>query len=72
MLIRLVRMTFRPAARDDFLAIFEEAAPEIRAFAGCEHLALWQGARYDHIFTTHSRWKGEDALERFGNDTGNG
>jgi hypothetical protein len=26
MLIRLVRMTFRPAARDDFLAIFEESS----------------------------------------------
>ncbi len=41
MLIRLVRMTFRPDALEAFLALFDASAPQIRAFPGCRHLELW-------------------------------
>lgn len=66
MLIRTVRMTFRPDRVDDFLKdIFEPSAPMIRAFPGCRHLELWQDARFPNILSTYSRWDDEAALERY-------
>lgn len=65
LLIRIVRMTFRPEALAAFMALFDASSPHIRAFAGCEHLDLWQDARYPNILTTHSHWTGPDALEAY-------
>lgn len=65
MLIRIVRMTFAPEAVDTFLERFDEAAPQIRAFAGCHHLELWRDADAPSTFTTHSHWDSEEALEQY-------
>ncbi len=65
MLIRTVRMTFRPDALPDFLAMFEAVAPRIRGFEGCRHLELWEDARYPNILTTYSLWDGPDALDAY-------
>ncbi|NNF59558.1 MAG: antibiotic biosynthesis monooxygenase [Rhodothermaceae bacterium] len=65
MLIRTVRMTFRPDRLDDFLAIFQASAPHIRATEGCQHLVLWQDTRYPNILSTYSHWTGEAALNRY-------
>lgn len=65
MIIRLVRMTFRPEARVAFLEHFDASAPEIRAFPGCTHLELWQGTRFSNILTTYSHWESPEALERY-------
>lgn len=65
MLIRTVRMTFRPDAVPDFLAMFEQTSPEIRGFEGCEHLELWQDAGFPNILTTYSIWSGEETLQAY-------
>ncbi len=65
MLIRIVRMTFRPDALEAFLERFDAAAPQIRAFDGCRHLELWQDARFSNICTTHSHWADRAALARY-------
>ncbi len=65
MLIRLVRMTFFPDRIGDFLSIFDEASPEIRAFEGCSHLELWQEMDDENVFTTCSHWRGKEALENY-------
>lgn len=65
MLIRLVRMTFLPDHIDDFLSIYDEASPKIRAFEGCSHLELWQEMDDENVFTTCSHWHGEEALEYY-------
>lgn len=65
MLIRIVRMTFRPDAVDTFLRHFDRAAPSIRAFDGCEHLELWQDAHTSTRFTTYSHWQSEAALDAY-------
>lgn len=64
-LIRLVRMTFRPEARMKFMKHFDASAPKIRAVEGCQRLELWEGRRFPNVCTTFSRWKSEDALERY-------
>jgi quinol monooxygenase YgiN len=65
MLIRIVRMTFAPAAVGDFLAHFETVAPKIRRVDGCEHLELWRDERYPNVCTTYSHWTSEDALNAY-------
>ena len=64
-LIRIVRMTFRPDALAAFMAIFDASAPKIRAFPGCLHLELWQDDDDPHILTTHSHWTDSAALDRY-------
>jgi quinol monooxygenase YgiN len=65
MLVRIVRMTFAPAAVDTFLDQFDESAPQIRAFPGCHHLELWRDLDAPHVCTTHSHWESEKALEQY-------
>ena len=64
-LVRLVRMTFRPGALDAFLDIFDASAPRIRAFPGCQHLELWQDPRYEGVLTTYSHWTDAEALDAY-------
>lgn len=65
MLVRTVRMTFDPTALGDFLTLFGTVSPQIRAFAGCHHLELWEDARYPNILTTYSLWDDADALDAY-------
>lgn len=58
-------MVFAPEALADFLDLFEESSPRIRAFPGCLHLELWQDARFPNIMTTFSHWTGDDALQTY-------
>ncbi|WP_028567028.1 putative quinol monooxygenase [Salisaeta longa] len=65
MIVRIVRLTFRPDAVDAFLSHFDAAAPKIRATDGCQHLDLWRATRYPNICTTHSRWASRVALDAY-------
>jgi len=67
MLVRIVRMTFRPEAVDSFLSRFDEAAPQIRSFTGCRRLELWRDADASAVFTTHSHWTDAGALNAYRN-----
>ncbi|HIG74294.1 MAG TPA: antibiotic biosynthesis monooxygenase [Bacteroidetes bacterium] len=65
MLIRTVRMTFAPATLAAFHDLFEASQPYIRAQPGCEHLELWEDARYPNVLTTYSLWTGNEALQAY-------
>jgi len=65
MLIRTVRMTFRPDELDAFRTLFEEASPRIRAFPGCRRLELWKDAHAPNILSTYSHWESEAALDAY-------
>ncbi|MCY7350713.1 MAG: antibiotic biosynthesis monooxygenase [Cytophagaceae bacterium] len=67
MLIRIVRMTFRPEAVDPFLAVFNASKNRIRAFPGCSHLELFRDLDQPHSFCTYSYWKNAEALEAYRN-----
>ena len=64
-LLRTVRMTFRPDRLDEFLALFREAWPRIAAAPGCRHLELWEDARFPNVLTTYSEWDGPEALDAY-------
>ncbi|GAA0880571.1 antibiotic biosynthesis monooxygenase [Algoriphagus jejuensis] len=65
MLIRIVRMTFKPEAVSAFLENFEKNKDFIRNFPGCQHLELWQDHSEKNIFLTYSHWKSEEALNMY-------
>jgi len=65
MIIRIVKMTFRPEAVTDFLHIFEGVKDNIRAFEGCERLELLQHIEDEHVLFTYSWWEHPDHLEAY-------
>ncbi|REG90588.1 putative quinol monooxygenase [Algoriphagus antarcticus] len=65
MLIRIVRMTFKPEAVEDFLENFHVNKKSIRNFPGCQHLELWQDENEKNIFLTHSHWESEEHLNQY-------
>ncbi len=65
MLIRIVRMTFRPDELDTFMAIFSRSHAKIRAFPGCQHLDLLRDLDNPNVRMTYSLWESPDALEAY-------
>ncbi|WP_448520427.1 putative quinol monooxygenase [Rhodoflexus sp.] len=65
MLIRTVRMTFKPDKTAEFLAIFEASKHKIRNFNGCRYLALLQDAQNPAIYSTYSVWESPEHLEQY-------
>lgn len=65
MLVRIVRMTFRPETIPVFLENFEANKHSIRNFPGCSHLELWQDHNSENIFMTYSFWESEEALNQY-------
>lgn len=65
MIVRVVKMHFRPDEVDNFRALFESRKELIRGFEGCEYLELWQDINTPEIFFTYSHWTGEDRLEAY-------
>ena len=67
MLIRVVKMTFRPEEVANFLSLFEQIKDKIRGFEGCEHLELLRDMNDHNSYSTYSHWHDEDALNRYRN-----
>ncbi|OWY24467.1 antibiotic biosynthesis monooxygenase [Sphingobacteriales bacterium UPWRP_1] len=65
MLVRIVKMHFRPAEVPRFLQLFAESRQTIASFEGCLHLELWQDSANPDVFFTHSRWQNEAALNAY-------
>lgn len=66
-IIRIVRMTFQADKINAFRQNFDENKQQIRAFAGCQHLELWQDLQNAQIFCTYSIWESEEALDNYRN-----
>ena len=58
-------MGFQPEKEADFLAVFQESGPTIRAFAGCEHLELLKVKGEGVEYFTYSFWESEAALDHY-------
>jgi quinol monooxygenase YgiN len=62
---RIVKMTFREEAVPEFLKLFEEVEPTIRAQEGCHHLELWRDKKRPNILFTYSIWENDEALQAY-------
>ena len=65
MLIRIVKLTFRPEEIDTFLGNFHANKELIRAVPGCNRLELLQVEGQENVFMTYSWWDGADDLENY-------
>ncbi len=67
MIIRIVKMTFKPEKVNEFLTIFDESKQLIRAMPGCTHLELLNDLKEPNIFFTYSYWNSENELNNYRN-----
>ncbi len=65
MIVRIVKMVFRPEEVPVFLELFAARKEQIRGFEGCSHLELWREEGQEHVFFTYSHWVDEHALNRY-------
>ena len=65
MIIRIVRMKFRPEETSNFQSLFNERKPRIEAFEGCAFVELWRDANDDSVFYTHSHWASLQDLDKY-------
>lgn len=65
MIIRIVKMTFKPELVPVFLKIFEESAEKIRAFPGCMRLELLAEDENPTVMFTYSYWEAPENLEAY-------
>ncbi|MCS7077376.1 MAG: antibiotic biosynthesis monooxygenase [Bacteroidia bacterium] len=65
MLIRIVVLTFHENTVQEFLALFEQHAPQIKKYPGCMHLALYKDIDLYGRFCVHSVWKDKQDLENY-------
>lgn len=67
MIIRIVKMNFKPDAVTDFLKIFVASKQYIRNMEGCTHLELLNDISSPTIFFTYSHWQTENDLNNYRN-----
>lgn len=67
MIIRIVKMNFKPEKVSEFLQIFNESKQLIRNMPGCTHLELLNDVKEKNIFFTYSFWESENDLNNYRN-----
>lgn len=65
MLVRIVKLSFKPEKIEDFLSNFEANKTKIRGFEGCEFLELYRDLNNTNVFFTYSYWIAEIHLENY-------
>ena len=65
MLVRIVRMYFKPEHVDDFLKIFDANQKAIAGFPGCQSVELLRDEVNPSCYCTLSRWNDAASLEAY-------
>lgn len=65
MILRLVKMTFKPEETANFLAYFETVKDDIASMPGIVNLKLYQDESNSNIVFTHSTWLNDRYLEAY-------
>ncbi|MFN5307396.1 MAG: putative quinol monooxygenase [Bacteroidota bacterium] len=65
MIVRIVKMGFRPENVNRFLEVFEQSKAHIAAMPGCRSLSLLRDKNDPCLFFTHSEWEDEKYLEAY-------
>ncbi len=69
MIIRIVKMTFKPDCVNDFLSVFNNSKQRIRNFSGCTHLELLHEIDHPEIIYTYSHWQSQQDLDAYRNSS---
>lgn len=65
MIIRIVKMEFRPEELERFQLLFDRQKHRIRAFPGCLLLELHKDPVQEQVRYTFSHWESAQALENY-------
>jgi len=65
MIIRIVKLTFKPEEIENFKVIFESVKVKIKSFDGCHKLDLLQDISDPRICFTYSYWESEKHLDAY-------
>jgi quinol monooxygenase YgiN len=65
MIVRVVKMTFKPEKVEEFLNVFHTYKNYIRQSEGCEKLELLNDIHSKNIFFTYSHWRSEMDLNNY-------
>jgi len=65
MFVRIVKMSFKEDATEEFLENFNQKKEYIRNFEGCRFLELYRDKKDDNVFFTYSYWDSEKDLENY-------
>jgi len=65
MLIRIVKLQFKPENIPSFERVFEASKSSIMAFEGCSKVELYQDLLDPGTFFTYSHWTDQAALEAY-------
>jgi (4S)-4-hydroxy-5-phosphonooxypentane-2,3-dione isomerase len=65
MIIRIVKMTFRPELAKEFINFFEDYKLQIRNFPGCSYLQVLQDLNCPNIIFSYSHWESESDLDNY-------
>ena len=64
-MIRIVKMTFKPAHVATFQQLFAQRKAQIAAFDGCQGVTLLQDNDNPAVFFTYSHWQSAAHLEQY-------
>ncbi len=67
MIIRYVKMTFKPAHFIEFEALFNLVKVDIAGFEGCTGVSLAKEINETGVYFTTSFWESHELLERYRN-----
>ena len=65
MFIRIVKLSLKPSAVEDFLDMFEQNKNRIKGSVGCSFLELYRDKAQENVFFTYSHWEEEQNLEDY-------
>ena len=65
MILRLVRMHFKPEETANFLAYFDTIKDDIEKMPGIVSLKLYQDIEDENVVFTHSTWLNESSLDAY-------
>lgn len=65
MIVRIVKMKFRPESIDQFFELFDSVNSQIANFEGCAGMMLLRDKIDSNCCFTYSIWRSEEALDNY-------
>jgi len=65
MIVRMVRMTFKPEEASRFVALYTNVSPKIKATKGCLAVGLYHDVEAEFTYATISEWESKEDLEAY-------
>ena len=65
MIVRIVKMEFKPECVHEFRSLFSRIKDKISNFEGCMHLELLNESGASDVIFTYSIWRDEQALNKY-------